>query len=116
MLCCANEGCCKGWLSNGGAQKQERRTQSRGNRSGSGLFLFLFFLLWFFSLFHRGFEVADAFADPFADRRKLAGPEEQKGDRYRQQPMPERKLTHHSSFQAHSANPARSQPKSLRKF
>jgi hypothetical protein len=62
-----------------------------------GLLFFLFFLFWFFAFLHCGLEVADAFTHTLAQRRKLAGAEEQKEDRYDYEPMPDRKLTHSSS-------------------
>ena len=70
------------------------------------LFLFLFFFLRFFAFPHRGFEVADAFADSLADSGKLAGPEEEKGDGYHQEPMPDREFTHISPITDLLANAA----------
>src|ERR1700733_6039003 len=70
-------GCC------GSGEFSERHALSFYVLRGKlGLFFFLFFFLRLFPFFHRGLEVADAFADTFADSRELAGAEKQKRDGY----------------------------------
>jgi len=43
-------------------------------------FLLLSFLSFLLRIFHRGFEVSDAFAQAFSERGEFTGAEDQKGD------------------------------------
>jgi hypothetical protein len=77
--------------------------------SGLRLLLIFFlrgFLLFFFRAFQRGFEVADAFGQAFADVAQPTGAEEQEGEDDYQKPVPWRELTHNFSTGTAFASPA----------
>jgi hypothetical protein len=77
-----------------------------------GLRFFLFLL--FVRFFHGRLEIANAFSEAFPKRREFAGSEEQKSNRYDQQPMQGREFPHNASMaQRKIAEPAELPVKSL---
>src|SRR5216684_4436028 len=87
MRCCVRKERYRLRVTRGDIQRRMNKSSRRRRGELRLLFLFFVFFLWFFPLFHGGFEVTDAFAQTLAQRGKLAGAEDQKNDRYDQYQM-----------------------------